>query len=160
LPTSQISKQEKLSHVVLVTSEYSVVDWLTREVGDAFFTTHEIGNFAEKGAREFFNHALKATTNKDMKIDDKDWREVFQVTYAPCVAVPAGLALSSLLRAFTQGCGGNAGLLEKVAVMYETTWFDGESPVACVLAVHLLHLDAFFTCSRDRGDVPRASTCA
>eukprot|EP00891_Asterochloris_glomerata_P004997 jgi/Astpho2/4997/Aster-05935 len=81
----KVSKQTHRAHVILATSEYSFVTWLTEKLDGPFFETQVVGDFPEPEARLFLEHVLGAS------VTDAEWAEIFEV------------------------CGGNAGNLRRAS---------------------------------------------
>ncbi|KAK9820192.1 hypothetical protein WJX72_007329 [[Myrmecia] bisecta] len=80
-----VTKQENLTHVLLLTSDYGYVNWLEQGIGKTFYNVQVIGDFPVKEARAFYS------TRVPGPVSDEDWEQVYQV------------------------CGGNAGLLIRAA---------------------------------------------
>ncbi|KAK9829427.1 hypothetical protein WJX72_005786 [[Myrmecia] bisecta] len=80
-----VTKQENLTHVLLLTSDYGYVNWLEQGIGKTFYNVQVIGDFPVKEARKFYN------TRVPNPVSEEDWKQVYEV------------------------CGGNAGLLIRAA---------------------------------------------
>ncbi len=102
----QVTKETRRAHVILATSEYSFITWLTdsgyldfmwlpltcvrvlmpcgaiAELGVDFFEVQVVGDFPEAEARLFLEKTLGAS------ISDADWAEIFGVRVHACVKGP------------------------------------------------------------------------
>ena len=96
----QITKETQRAHVILATSEYSFLTWLTEseppsclvgamrlqqltflshvELQEGFFTTEVIGDFPEPEARTYLQRLMMS---KSREVTDKEWASVFAVRH-------------------------------------------------------------------------------
>ena len=131
----QVSKQQSQqtcrAHVILATSEYSFIPWLTEsryhvhlthaqivvhahllgataELGDPFFEAQVIGDFPEAEARLYLEQTLGAS------ITDANWAEIFEVCVHACMK-----SHSLLCRLLIGKCnGGVARQLQCAALLF------------------------------------------
>ncbi|WIA39543.1 hypothetical protein OEZ86_005632 [Tetradesmus obliquus] len=89
-----ISKEQRRSHVILATSEYSFLTWLSKEIGPGFFQSFVVGDFPAQEARGFLDECLQQVGKPG--VVDADWEAVQKV------------------------CGGNAGALVRAAGSYNS----------------------------------------
>ena len=150
LSAVQVTKQSCQAHVILATSEYSFITWLTDSgyldfgwvtltclrmlipcgaiagLGVDFFEVQVIGDFPEAEARLFLEQVMGAT------ITEAEWAEIFGVSFHACVRRPVPLlcCLSGHLKrdeggchlalSHVQVCGGNAGRLRSAVQHFST----------------------------------------
>ena len=152
----QITKETQRAHVILATSEYSFLTWLTEselasclvdamrlqqltflshvELQEGFCTTEVIGDFPEPEARIYFQRLMMS---KSREVTDKEWASVFEVRHS-CSLLSSDMAqvlLEVVLAAALQVCGGNAGFLNITARFFRITG-DVQAGWSLILAVH------------------------
>ncbi|GAX85481.1 hypothetical protein CEUSTIGMA_g12897.t1 [Chlamydomonas eustigma] len=94
-----ITKEQKRSHVFLVTSEYGYQTWLSAAIASEFWAPRIIGDFTKSEAKRFFEFELQRR-RKVVTVTDEIWSQIYEV------------------------CGGNAGTLVNLAKALEDSGDD------------------------------------
>ncbi|DBA72613.1 TPA: hypothetical protein ACH3X2_010361 [Trebouxia sp. C0005] len=73
-----VTKEAKLAHVVLATSESFFEYWLSERVGHHRFTVRVIGDFTEKLAKEFFSKHCVPNLS-EVLVPSYEWQKIWEV---------------------------------------------------------------------------------